>query len=50
LQATLRTLLTDTALRHQLQQGARAAAATLPTWEQAAHAVHKVIIEVGGQT
>lgn len=50
LQATLRSVLTDTALRQQLQQGARAAAATLPTWEQAAHAVHNVIIEVGGQT
>jgi len=46
LQATLRSVLTDTALRQQLQQGARAAAARLPTWEQAAHAVHKVIIKV----
>jgi glycosyltransferase involved in cell wall biosynthesis len=46
LQATLRSVLTDTALRQQLQQGARAAAARLPTWEQAAHAVHEVINKV----
>lgn len=50
LQQALRTVLTDTALRQQLQQGARTVATTLPTWEQAARAVHDVIINVSEPT
>lgn len=45
----LHLLLTDAALRQQLQQGARAAALQLPTWEQAAHAVNEVITKVSKQ-
>lgn len=50
LQLALRRLLTDIGLRQQFQQGARNAAATLPSWEAAAHTVHEVINKVSEQT
>lgn len=49
LQVALEAVLTNTALRQQLQHGARAAATRLPTWEDAAQLVHELIIKVGEQ-
>jgi glycosyltransferase involved in cell wall biosynthesis len=49
LQSALQSLLTDTVLRQRLQQGARAAAACLPTWEDAAQLVHELMIKVSKQ-
>jgi len=49
LQSALQRVLINAALRRELQQGARTAAAILPTWEAAARTVHEVIIKVSRQ-
>jgi glycosyltransferase involved in cell wall biosynthesis len=49
LAAALQTLLTNTALRRQLQTGAQAVATTLPGWSDTARIVANLISEISSQ-
>ncbi len=49
LQIALHAVLTDSALRQQLQRGAREAGLRLPSWEDAARQVHQLMINVSEQ-